>query len=411
MTTSTSLSRGAAMRALLSLSVGGFGIGMTEFVSMGLLPGIAQSLLPAQYAASPEAAIAQAGILISVYAVGVVLGAPTITAFVSRFPLKRVLVVLVLALLVGNALTVVAPTFALAVVSRLLAGLPHGAFFGIAAVVASDLLGEGRRGRAISIVMSGLTVANLVGVPLGTLLGQHLGWRASYLVVTLVFALAAGLIALAVPARPGEPARSVLTEMRIFRLPQVWLTIAIGAIGFGAFFAVFSYVATLVTEVSGAAEWVVPLALVSIGCGMTIGNLLGGVLADISVRRTLIWGLVASGASCVLVGVCAHETWALVGALFVFAVCTSAATPTVQLRLLDVAPRFPAIAAALNHSALNIGNSLGAALGGIVIAAGWGYIAPVWVGAVLAVIGVVIALAAFGAARTTPLRGERPRTR
>lgn len=395
------------MWALLSLAIGAFGIGTTEFVSMGLLPQIAGDLLPSVYATSPEGAVAQAGVLISLYALGVVVGAPTIAAFVSRYPRHRVLIALALALLLFNALTVVMPTFELVGVARFLSGLPHGAYFGMAAVAAADLFGAEKRGRAISIVMSGLMIANVVGVPGGTLLGQHLGWRAAYVIVAGVFLLALLMIAFFVPAQSGDASRTVRHELGIFRIPQVWLTVAIGAIGFGAFFAVYSYVATLVTEVAGADEWVVPIALVAIGLGMTIGNLLGGVLADKSVRRTLVWGLAAISASSAILALLAHATVPLIIGLFVFATVSSTATPTVQLRLLDVARDHQAIGAALNHSALNIGNSLGAALGGAVIAAGWGYVAPVWVGVALSLVGVGIALFAFGAERRADERACR----
>lgn len=395
------------MWALLSLAIGAFGIGMTEFVSMGLLPQIAGDLLPTVYATSPEEAVAQAGVLISLYALGVVVGAPTIAAFVSRYPRHRVLIALALALLLFNALTVVMPTFELVGLARFLSGLPHGAYFGMAAVAAADLFGAEKRGRAISIVMSGLMIANVVGVPGGTLLGQNLGWRAAYVIVAAVFLLALLMIAFFVPAQPGDAGRTVRHELGIFRIPQVWLTVAIGAIGFGAFFAVYSYVATLVTEVAGADEWVVPIALVAIGLGMTIGNLLGGVLADKSVRRTLVWGLAAIAASSAILALLAHTTVPLIIGLFVFATISSTATPTVQLRLLDVARDHQAIGAALNHSALNIGNSLGAALGGMVIAVGWGYVAPVWVGVALSLVGVGIALFAFGAERRSDARNCR----
>ncbi|GAA4778419.1 MFS transporter [Microbacterium gilvum] len=392
------------MWALLSLSIGAFGIGMTEFVSMGLLPGIAGDLLPTVYAASPEDAVAQAGVLISLYALGVVVGAPTIAAVVSRYPRHRVLIALALALLLFNALTVVMPTFELVGLSRFLSGLPHGAYFGMAAVVAADLFGAEKRGRAIAVVMGGLSIANLVGVPGGTLLGQLLGWRAAYLVVGAVFLAALLMIAFFVPAQAGDPGRTFRNELRVFRIPQVWFTIAIGSIGFGSFFAVYSYVATLVTEVSGADERMVPIALVAIGLGMTVGNFLGGYLADLSVKKTLVYGLVALAAASALVGVVSHVPWLLVVALLVFATVSATATPTVQLRLLDVARDHQAIGAALNHSALNVGNSLGAALGGAVIAAGWGYVAPVWVGVVLAVVGAAIAVTAFAVERRMPAR-------
>lgn len=387
------------MRALLSLAVGSFGIGMTEFVSMGLLPGIAEDLLPAQFASSEEGAIGQAGTLISLYALGVVLGAPTIAALSSRFPRRNVLIVLVAALLVSNALAFVMPTFGLVGAARFLAGLPHGAYFGMAALVAADLYGPQKRGRAIAIVMSGLSIANLVGVPGGTLLGQFLGWKAAYCVVAVVFAVALVLIRIFVPQQRGDASSTFRRELGIFRIPQVWLTVAVAGIGFGAYFAIYSYIATFVTEVSGADDWVVPVALVAVGAGMVIGTFVGGALADRSVRRTLVCGLVVIFATAILVGVLAHSTVALICALFAFALASSTAIPAVQLRLLDVAHEHLAIASSLNHSAMNIGNSLGAALGGAAIAVGAGYAAPAWIAAALAALGFGIALWAFAAER------------
>lgn len=385
--------------ALLSMAIGAFGIGMTEFVSMGLLPGIAGDLLTDLFASDQEAAVARAGILISLYALGVVIGAPTIAAIVTRFPRNRVMVILVAALLVCNTLTVIAPTFELVALTRFLSGLPHGAFFGMSTIVASELLGPSRRGWGVAMVMSGLTIANVVGVPGGTFLGQFLGWRAAYVVVAVVFAIALVMCALFIPARPGDKGRSFLQELGVFRIPQVWVTVAIGAIGFGAFFSVYSYVSTLMTEVSGGAEWTVPVGLVAIGLGMVVGNILGGRLADISVKRTLIAGLVLTAVTSAIVAAMSPWTIALVGALFVFGALSQTAVPAIQLRLLDVAGDHQSIAAALNHSALNIGNSVGAALGGVVLGAGLGYVAPAWLGVVLAAAGVVIASVSFALER------------
>ncbi len=377
--------------ALLSMAIGAFGIGMTEFVSMGLLPGIADDLLPTLMAAHPEEGIARAGILISLYALGVVVGAPTIAAIVTRYPRNRVMILLIAALLVGNLLTVIAPTFELAAATRFLSGLPHGAYFGMTTIVASEILGASRRGWGVAMVMTGLTVANVVGVPGGTFLGQHLGWRAAYAVVVLVFVLALVMCARHIPARPGDRGRSFLQELGIFRIPQVWMTVLLGAVGFGAFFSIYSYIATLMTEAAGGPEWAVPIALMSIGLGMVFGNVLGGRLADISVERSLLFGLCAVAVGSALVGALSAWPVALVIALFVFGVLSQLTVPSVQLRLLDVAGSYQSIGAALNHSALNIGNSVGAAFGGVVIAAGFGYAAPAWLGVVLSVAGVGIA--------------------
>nr|WP_319034299.1 MFS transporter [Microbacterium sp. LRZ72] len=243
--------RGAAMWALLSLAVGSFGIGMTEFVVMGLLPEIARDLQPALWQASSDDAIASAGWLISLYALGVVVGAPTISGLVARFPRNRVIVALAAALAVFSLLTVIAPTFELVAVSRFLAGLPHGAFFGMGALIAADVLGPRRRAQGVAFVLTGLTVANVVGVPLGTLLGQLAGWRAAFGVVAVIFVAATVMLALFVPPHPGDAGRTFRAELGVFRVGQVWIALAIGAIGFGGFFAVYSYVAPLVTEVAG----------------------------------------------------------------------------------------------------------------------------------------------------------------
>ncbi len=380
--------------ALLSLAIGSFGIGMTEFVAMGLLPDIAADLLPGVWAASQEEAIGQAGILISLYALGVVIGAPTIAGFVARYPRHKVMIGLAIALTVFNALAVVMPTFELVGAARLLAGLPHGAYFGIGALVAADVLGPGKRAQGAAFILAGLTIANVVGVPLGTFLGQNFGWRSAFAVVAVVFALAAVSIGFFVPEHEGDPGRGMLAEFGVFRVGQVWLTLGIGAIGFGGFFAVYSYISPLITKVAGSPEWAVPIVLVLVGVGMTIGNFLGGYLADRDLKRTLLWGMAVLAGILVLLALLSFQIiLAAILAMGVGAV-SSMLSPAIQTRLMDVAGDNQSIAAALNHSALNIGNSLGAFLGGVVITIGWGYTAPAWVGACLAVIGLgIIALA------------------
>ena len=401
--TSSNPARGAATWALLSLAVGSFGIGMTEFVVMGLLPNIAYDLLPSLWTTSSEDAIAQAGWLISLYALGVVVGAPTIAGAVAKYPRHRVMIALALALTVFNALTFLAPTFEWVAASRFLAGLPHGAYFGIGALVAADVLGPGMRAKGVAFVLTGLTVANVVGVPLGTFLGQQVGWRAAFMVVAAIFAAATILIAFFVPEHGGDPSRTLRAELKVFRIGQVWLALGVGAIGFGGFFAVYSYVAPLVTEIAGSPAWTVPIVLVVIGLGMTAGNLLGGHLADIDLKRTLLGGLVALAVVLTLLAVTAQWIWALGFFVFAMGLVASALSPTIQTRLMDVAQDNQSIAAALNHSALNIGNSLGAFLGGVVIAAGWGFRAPSWVGVVLAAGGLALAVASFATERRREL--------
>ncbi|WP_298130791.1 MFS transporter [Micropruina sp.] len=396
----TSLTRrGSATAALLALAIGSFGIGMTEFVVMGLLPDLASDLLPNAWAVDREATIAQAGVLISLYALGVVIGAPTIAGSVARFPRHRVMIVLALALTVFNALTFLAPSFEWMAVSRLLAGLPHGAYFGIGALVASDVLGPGRRAQGVAFVLTGLTVANVVGVPLGTFLGQNYGWRVTFMAVAAVFALATVCIAAFVPHHEGSPERTLRAELRVFRIGQVWLTLAIGAIGFGGFFAVNSYVASMVTEVAHAPAWAVPVVLVTSGIGMTIGNLVGGRLADRDLRRTLLGAFLGTAAVLALIGLTAQWIIVLAALLFALNFCGSILAPSIQTRLMDVAEDNQSIAAALNHSSLNVGNSLGAFFGGTVIAAGWGFVAPAWVGVAMALVGLVLTTVGFGLVR------------
>ncbi|GGB38063.1 putative permease of the major facilitator superfamily protein [Microbacterium aerolatum] len=385
--------------ALLSLAIGSFGIGMTEFVVMGLLPDIARDLRPELWAASPEEAIGQTGVLVSLYALGVVIGAPTIAGLVARFPRHRVMIGLAIALTVFNALTVVLPTFELVGASRLLAGLPHGAYFGIGALVAADVLGPGKRAQGVAFILTGLTIANVIGVPLGTFLGQQWGWRTAFLVVTLVFAAATACIAAFVPKRPGEPGRTLRSELGVFRVGQVWLTLGVGAIGFGGFFAVYSYVAPLVTDVAGSPDWAVPIVLVVVGLGMTVGNLLGGYMADRDLRRTLLVGMGGLALVLVLLALLSSQIILLTVLAFGVGLVSSVLSPAIQTRLMDVAGDNQSIAAALNHSALNIGNSLGAFLGGTVISLGWGFTAPAWIGALLALVGLAIAAIAYRSER------------
>ncbi|WP_243077068.1 MFS transporter [Microbacterium sp. SS28] len=387
------------MWALLSLAVGSFGIGMTEFVVMGLLPDIAQDLLPTLWAGDPEGAIAQTGWLITLYALGVVVGAPTIAGAVAKYPRHRVMLGLAIALTVFNALTFLLPTFELVAASRFLAGLPHGAYFGIGALVAADVLGPGKRAKGVAFVLTGLTIANVVGVPLGTFLGQQVGWRAAFVVVAAIFGAAAVCIAFFVPAHDGDSARTFRAELRVFRIGQVWLTLAVGAIGFGGFFAVYSYVAPLVTEVSGSPQWAVPIILVIMGLGMTIGNLVGGVVADIDLKRTLLGGFVGLAIVQTLLALSAQTVWALAVFIFATGFISACLSPAIQTRLMDVAEDNQSIAAALNHSALNMGNSLGAFLGGTVIALGWGFVAPAWVGVALALSGFVLAIVSLSVER------------
>ena len=401
----TTLSPARIRFALLALALGGFGIGSTEFVAMGLLPNIAADLMPGLYAQSPDEANAAAGWMISAYALGVVVGAPTIAAAAARWPRKRLLLALLTAFALGTLASALLPSFGLVLIARFIAALPHGAYFGIASLVAASLMGPGKRARGVALVLSGLTIANVIGVPAITWLGQAAGWRVAYVAVAGIFALTFLAVALAVPWQAGDPHATMKRELKAFSRAQVWFALAIGAIGFGGLFSVYSYVAPLATNVTGLPEAVVPLVLVMFGIGMTIGNLVGGRLADWSVRRSMyvFFGILA--AALVLLAFTASNPVGLFAGVFLIGGSSAALSPTIQARLMDVARDSQSIAAALNHSALNLGNWLGAFLGGIAIAGGLGYVAPIWIGLVLTIAGVLLALATFALDRARGRRG------
>lgn len=398
------LGRRRIYAALLALALGGFGIGSTEFVAMGLLPDIARNLLPGLYAADQEAAIGQSGWVITAYALGVVVGAPTIAALAGRVPRRRLLLWLAAAFTVGTMASATLPTFELVIAARFVAGLPHGAYFGVAALVAASLMGPGKRGQGVALVLSGLTVATVIGVPLITAIGQAAGWRVAYLVVAALFAATFVAVRILVPWQPGDANSTVRGELAAFGRLQVWIAVLVGAIGFGGFFAVYSYIAPMVTEAAGLPGGAVPWILASTGIGLTIGNLIGGRLADAGTTRALFLGFAGLIGALALLGLTGSHPGGLIAGTFLVGFTASIISPVVQTRLMDVAGKSQTLAAALNHSALNIGNALGASLGGLVVAAGWGYLTPAWVGLLLAVGGVLLALVSVALERrTTPL--------
>lgn len=376
--------------SLLALAVGGFAIGTTEFASMGVLPDIARDL---------GVTIPTAGHAITAYALGVVVGAPTFAILGARLPRKGLLLVLMAALTVANLASAVAPTYGTFVLARFASGFPHGAYFGIGAVVASSLVPRERRARAVATMMMGLTVANVVGVPLTTLLGQAAGWRSTYLTVVVIGLATLVAVELFVPRIVVHEDASPRQELSALRRPQVWLTLLVGAVGFGGFFAIYSYVAPTLTEVAGFGEGGVPLVLALFGVGMTLGTMVGGRLADWSVLRTLVLAPVATLAVQLLFTVTAHGRVTAAATLLVLAFTSSLSLPAITARLLDVSGDGKALASTLNHSALNIANALGAWLGGVVIAAGFGWTSPALVGAVLSAAGLVVLAGSIGLER------------
>lgn len=385
------LSTARVYAALLALALGGFGIGSTEFVAMGLLPEIARDLLPGLYASNAEEAIGQSGWVITAYALGVVVGAPVIAALGGRMPRRRLLLWLAAAFTVGTVASATLPTFELVIAARFAAGLPHGAYFGVAALVAASLMGPGKRGQGVALVLSGLTVATVIGVPLITAVGQAAGWRAAYLVVAALFAATFVAVRILVPWQPGDANSTVRSELAAFGRLQVWIAVAVGAIGFGGFFAVYSYIAPMVTDAAGMLSATVPWVLASTGIGLTIGNLIGGRLADAGTVRAMFLGFAGLIGALALLALTGSWPLGLIAGTFAVGFMASIISPVVQTRLMDVAGESQTLAAALNHSALNVGNALGAFLGGLVVAAGWGYLTPAWVGLLLAVGGVLLA--------------------
>ncbi|GAA2174778.1 MFS transporter [Agrococcus versicolor] len=377
--------------ALVALALGGFGIGTTEFASMGLLPLIGDDLVPG-FAANPERGIQTAGWLISAYALGVVVGAPAIAVLAARMSQRRLVVILVAAFTVANLSSALMPTFELTLLSRFVSGIPHGAYFGVASLLAARIMGPGRQGAGVALALSGLTIANVIGVPLGTWLGQMAGWRWSYVAIAGVFALTLLLGLRTLPNVPGDPTRNPLSELSALRSGRLWLMLAVGAIGFGGFFAIYSYIAETVTRVAGLDEGVVPWVLATLGIGMTIGNVVGGIAGDRALIPTMLGGFVAVIPVMALYAVLGGEPIALFVLAFLLGLTTSTLVPSIQTRIIHIAGDAQLLGAAMNHAAFNVGNSLGAAVGGAVIGAGLGYLAPGWVGVLLATAGMGLAV-------------------
>ncbi|CAL9401298.1 MFS transporter [Streptomyces sp. enrichment culture] len=369
--------------ALLALAVVAFGLGTTEFATMGLLPQIADGV---------GVSVPDAGNLVSAYALGVVIGAPVLTGIGARMPHKRLLLLLTGLFVVGNVASALAPTYGTLFGARFLTGLPHGALFGVGAVVASRLVAPDRAARAVSKMFLGLTVANIVGVPAGTALGQQLGWRSAFLAIAVIGLAALAALALFVPHQPRAGQSGIRHELRAMGNRQVAIGLAVAVVGFGGFFAVYSYLVPILTNVTGISESSTTLVLALYGVGMTLGTLVAGPLTDRALRPTLYAGLALLAAALVTFSFTVHSTWpALVTITFIGALGSLITTP-VQMLLMAKAKDAPTMAAASNHSAFNLANAGGAWLGGLALSAGWGWTSPALVGAVLAVAGLGLAL-------------------
>jgi DHA1 family inner membrane transport protein len=370
--------------AILALAVGGFAIGTTEFVTMGLLP---------QIAAGTDVDIATSGHYVSAYALGVVVGAPAVALLAARAPRKGVLMALMAFFALAHAGIVLADTYPTVMAARFLAGVPHGAFFGIGSVVAASLVPHDKRTWAVAMILGGLGVANVAGVPLATIMGQRWSWQAPYLAIGVLGAVTVAALAAWLPHLPATGDESIRGEMRALRRPQVWLALLVGVVGFGGMFAMYSYITPTMTELAGLDERHIPWVLAVYGVGMVGGMLVSGrVAARWGVLPGIIGSLTLIALLLAVFGPAARVLWLAVALVLVLGLLPSILVPLLQTRLLDVAHEGQALAAALNHSTLNTANALGAWLGSIVLAAGWGYGAPSLVGAGLAVLGVAVAL-------------------
>ncbi|WP_308467940.1 MFS transporter [Rathayibacter soli] len=370
---------------LFALAVGGFGIGLTEFVIVGLLPEIAIDFQV------NESGVA---ILIWGYAVSVAVGAILLTAAVTRLPRKTVLVGLMVLFIVGNFVSAISGTFELMLTGRILAGLMHGAFFGIGSVVASGMVRPEKSGTAIAVMLSGLSIANVLGVPFGTFVGQNLGWRSTFWLIAIIGLVALIGIVIAVPQPRTATEANLRKQLSVFRRPQVWYSAVITILGWGGMFCAFTYVAFTLTSVTGFSTTAVPLLLVAFGIGSVIGNLIGGKAGDKNLNKTLI---VALSSLTVVLGVFALTVGSKVMSVICLVLMAGfgfAISPTSQMRILSFASDAPTMASGANIAAFNVGNALAAGIGGLAITAGLGFASPIWIGAGLSGTGLLILLLA-----------------
>ncbi|MGX5697298.1 MFS transporter [Agromyces soli] len=381
---------------LIALAIGAFGIGLTEFVIMGLLPEVAADFSVTE---------ASAGWLISGYALGVVVGALGVTAATTRLPRKAVLIGLMVLFIAGNALTAIAPDYGVAMLGRLIAALCHGAFFGIGSVVAASLVAPAKQAGAIAIMFTGLTAANVLGVPFGTFLGQQFGWRATFWAIAAIGVVAlVGIVAL-VPSLAGLPRPRLRTELAAFRSGQVWLSLVVTVLAYGGMFGAFTYIAYTLTEVSGFAPTAVPWLLVLFGVGLFVGNWAGGRAADRSIDATLVVFIAALVVVLLGFALTAGSAVATVVSLFLMGGFGFGTVPGLQSRIMGYASSAPTLASGANIAAFNVGNALGAWAGGLGIAAGLGYTSPIWIGAGITSLALVVMVAAAVAAKRSRAAG------
>ncbi|MDF3078316.1 MAG: transporter [Sphingobacteriaceae bacterium] len=369
-------------KSLISLTMGGLSLGMAEFMMMGVLPDVSKSL---------SVSIPTAGHLISAYALGVVIGAPLMVGLFSKLSPKKVLIGMMLAFAFFNALFALSPNYELLLVSRVLSGLPHGAFFGIGAVVASKLAEPGKEARAVSMMFAGLTIANIFGVPLGTYIGHNLSWRLSFAIVAVFGLITASMTKFWLPVVDHESPASFKSSLRVFKNVDPWLIIGISAIGTGGMFAWISYIAPLMSEVAGFSKNMIAMIMVIAGLGMAVGNFVGGVLADkFSPVITTTLLLSSMVAALFIVANVSHIKIPAILLTFITGAIAFAVIAPMQMLMINAAKGSEMIASAVLQATANFGNAIGAFLGGLPIAAGYGFTSPEYVGMVLAGVGVAI---------------------
>jgi len=371
-------------KALLALAIGGFGIGMTEFVIMGILPEVANSL---------EVTIPQAGHFISAYALGVVVGAPLLTAFGNKWPAHKVLLALMVWFTVFNTLSAFSNSYTLLLISRFLSGLPHGAFFGIGAVVAGKLAKPGKDAQAIAMMFTGLTVANVIGVPLGTWLGQNFSWGVAFVAVGVVGIMAVLSIKFWMPALPKSESNGFRSDMQVMKKPELWMVILLTTIGTGGFFAWYSYIAPLITDVAGWEDGIVSYAMILAGLGMVAGNFLGAKLAEMfSPINAVIIALILMVIALISNTFLAYDQIGVLIMTFILPVIAFCIATPIQMAVINSAKGSEMLGSSLNQSAFNMGNASGAYLAGLPIAYGYGIVSAQYVGAAMAAIGILLGI-------------------
>jgi len=380
-TAASAKSQSAFPAPLIALATSAFAIGTTEFVIMGLLPEVARDL---------HVSIPNAGLLITAYALGVAVGAPILALVTSRMARKTALLALMGIFILGNLLCAVSPNYATLMIARVVTSFAHGSFFGIGAVVAAGLVAPERRASAIALMFAGLTIATVLGVPFGTALGQWAGWRTTFWFVTAFGVIAAIAIARLVPTVGGGAGIDMKKEVRVLREPQVLIALAMTVLGFGGVFVAFTYIAPLLTQITGFSSAAVSPILLLFGVGMTLGNVIGGKLADKRLIPALMAILVALSLSLVALGLVAQYKVATVVVIFLWGIAAFAVAPGLQMRVVEKAAAAPNLASTLNIGAFNLGNAIGAWLGGAVIESPLGLHAVPYAGAAMAAAGLLI---------------------